>query len=75
LTAILPAVIGGSVIIEQIFAWPGMGRLAIRAAYERDYPLLMGIVMLSSVVMIVSILLVDICYAAVDPRIHYDEME
>lgn len=73
LGAILPGLIGGSVIIEEIFAWPGMGRLAIRAAYERDYPLLMGLVMLSSLILVISILLVDMAYALVDPRIRYEE--
>jgi peptide/nickel transport system permease protein len=73
LASLLPAIIGGSVIVEQIFAWPGMGRLAIRAAQERDYPLLMGLVLFSSLVMIVGILLVDICYVLVDPRIRYEE--
>jgi peptide/nickel transport system permease protein len=72
LGAILPALIGGTVIIEQIFDWPGMGRLAIRAAFERDYPMLMGLVLLSSVILVISILLVDIIYALVDPRIRYD---
>jgi peptide/nickel transport system permease protein len=73
LGSILPGLIGGTVIIETIFDWPGMGRLAIRAAYERDYPMLMGLVLLSSVILIISILLVDIIYALVDPRIRYDE--
>lgn len=73
LGSVLPGLIGGSVIIEQIFAWPGMGRLAIRAAYERDYPLLMGLVLLSSVILVISILLVDMVYALIDPRIRYDE--
>ena len=72
LGSILPAFIGGTVIIEQIFDWPGMGRLAIRATFERDYPMLMGLVLLSSVILIISILLVDILYALVDPRIRYD---
>jgi peptide/nickel transport system permease protein len=72
LGTILPALIGGSVIIEQIFDWPGMGRLFIRAAFERDYPMLMGLVLLSSVVLVVSILLVDLLYALVDPRIRYE---
>jgi peptide/nickel transport system permease protein len=75
LGSILPGLIGGSVIIEQIFAWPGMGRLAIRAAYERDYPLLMGLVLLSSVILVISILLVDMLYAWVDPRIRYDDKD
>lgn len=72
LGSILPALIGGTVIIEQIFDWPGMGRLAIRAAFERDYPMLMGLVLLSSLILVISILLVDIVYALVDPRIRYD---
>ena len=72
LGSILPALIGGTVIIERIFDWPGMGRLAIRAALERDYPMLMGLVMLSSLILVISILIVDIVYALVDPRIRYD---
>ena len=72
LGSILPALIGGTVIIEQIFDWPGMGRLAIRAAFERDYPMLMGLVLLSSLILVISILLVDLIYAIVDPRIRYD---
>ena len=73
--SVIPGIIGGSIIIEQIFAWPGMGRLALRAAFERDYPLLMGLVMVSAVVLLVSILLIDIVYAALDPRIHYGAQE
>lgn len=73
LGSILPALIGGTVIIEQIFDWPGMGRLAIRAAYERDYPMLMGLVLLSSLILVISILLVDLVYALVDPRIRYED--
>jgi peptide/nickel transport system permease protein len=73
LGSILPAFIGGTVIIEQIFDWPGMGRLAIRATFERDYPMLMGLVLLSSVILVISILLVDLLYALVDPRIRYED--
>jgi peptide/nickel transport system permease protein len=75
LGVLLPALFGGAVIIEQIFDWPGMGRLFIRAAFERDYPMLMGLVLLSSVILIISILLVDILYALVDPRIRYDQKD
>jgi peptide/nickel transport system permease protein len=73
LGSILPGLIGGTIIIETIFDWPGMGRLAIRAAYERDYPMLMGLVLFSSLILVISILLVDLVYALVDPRIRYDE--
>lgn len=73
LGGVLAGLFSGSVIIEQIFAWPGMGRLAIRATFERDYPLLMGLTLLSAVILVLSILLVDIVYAMVDPRIRYDE--
>jgi len=73
LASLLPAIIGGSVIVEQVFDWPGMGRLAIRAAQERDYPLLMGLVMFSSLLLIIGILLVDLCYVLVDPRIRFEE--
>lgn len=73
LGAILPSLIGGAVIIEQIFDWPGMGRLFIRAAFERDYPMLMGLVLLSSLILVITVLLVDVVYALVDPRIRYED--
>ncbi|MDI6731110.1 MAG: ABC transporter permease [Candidatus Margulisbacteria bacterium] len=67
----LPDLFGGAFIIETIFAWPGMGRLGVMAIFQRNYPLIMGIVMLSAVLIVVGNLLADIAYAWVDPRVRY----
>lgn len=62
----------GSVVIESVFSWPGLGRLAIEAANGRDYPVILGVTLLAGGIVVVVNLLVDILYAAVDPRISYD---
>lgn len=67
----LPDLFGGAFIIETIFAWPGMGRLGVMAIFQRNYPLIMGIVMFSAVLIMLGNLLADIGYALVDPRIRY----
>lgn len=67
----LPFVLSGAIIIEQIFTWPGMGRLFFEAIREYDYPTLMGLVLLFSVLTLVGQLLADILYAVVDPRVTY----
>lgn len=66
-----PALLSGSVIIERIFAWPGMGRLFFDALLFRDYPLIMGLTMMFSVLVVVGTLAADLLYAVVDPRISY----
>jgi peptide/nickel transport system permease protein len=71
LGSLLPALISGSVITETIFNWPGMGRLFIEAASTRDYPLLLGMLLLGTVLTIVGTLLADIGYGLVDPRVRY----
>jgi len=63
------SVIGGAVIVETVFSWPGLGRTAFDALYQRDYNLLLGILLCSSVVVIVVNWIVDVVYARVDPRI------
>lgn len=68
----LAYVISGVAIIEIVFAWPGTGRLLMDAIMKRDYPLLMGIYLMLSVSIAVCMILVDIVYAMVDPRIRYD---
>jgi peptide/nickel transport system permease protein len=68
----LPVLLGGAIITEQIFQWPGLGMLTIRRTVERDFPVLMGITVLTAVMILFSNLLADILYAAVDPRIRYD---
>jgi peptide/nickel transport system permease protein len=68
----LPRLVGGAAITETVFAWPGMGSLAVRAAFERDYPMIMGITLVVSAVVVASSLLVDLLYGWIDPRIRYD---
>lgn len=67
----VPIVIGGSVIIEQIFGLPGMGRLAVEAAFIRDYPVIVGVTLVFSLFVLLIILLTDLSYAFLDPRIRY----
>lgn len=67
----LPSFIGGSVIIEKVFNWPGIGLLFIDATFQRDYPLIMGLVMVSALLVVIGNLLADILYAIFDPRIEY----
>jgi len=68
-TMSIPSLFGGAVIIEQIFAWPGTGRMAIDAVSNRDYPVVMGFVMLTTVLVLACNLLADLLYAVIDPRI------
>ena len=68
---LLPALIGGSVIIEQIFTVPGMGRLMFEAILGRDYPMVMGGVVISAFLTLIGLLISDILYAFVDPRIQH----
>jgi peptide/nickel transport system permease protein len=65
----LPGLIGGSVIVEWIFAIPGMGQLMVQAAFERDYPVLMGNLVIVSTLTLLANLAADVAYGLVDPRI------
>src|SRR5690606_21358453 len=65
----IPRLVGGAVITETVFGWPGMGRLAADAAFQRDYPVIMGITIVISAIVIVSNLLTDLAYSLIDPRI------
>lgn len=67
----LPKVIGGAVVTEQIFQWPGIGSLTVMAINSRDYPVLMAIVILSALAVLAANIIVDILYAVIDPRITY----
>ena len=67
----LGALLGGAVVTETIFSRPGLGRLAVDAILNRDFPLVQGTVLIAAVVYVLINLLVDIAYAAVDPRIRY----
>jgi peptide/nickel transport system permease protein len=68
----LPGLIGGSFIIESLFAWPGMGRLGLEAVYYHDYPLLMGTGIITAFLTLFGNLLADVGYAWLDPRVRYD---
>ncbi len=68
---LIPVMIGGSVIMEQIFTLPGIGRLMVTATFDRDYPVIIGVTMFISVAILIVNLLVDISYAYLDPRIQY----
>jgi peptide/nickel transport system permease protein len=65
----LGSLLGGAVIIEQVFSWPGLGRLTVDAVFQRDYPLIMGSVVISAVMFILGVLLSDILYSLIDPRV------
>ena len=65
----LPSLVTGAFITESIFAWPGMGTYFLTAIQAFDYPVVMTVMLLSSVMVILGNLLADICYGLVDPRI------
>jgi peptide/nickel transport system permease protein len=67
----LPGLFAGALFVEQIFAWPGMGRLAVNAIFVRDYQTIMGTTMFAGVLVVLGNLIADILYAIVDPRIQY----
>lgn len=69
---LLPALIGGSVIVEQIFSIPGMGRLGFEAVLSRDYPTVMAIAAIEAVLTLISLLISDLIYVFVDPRISFE---
>jgi peptide/nickel transport system permease protein len=66
----LPLVFSGALVTETVFTWPGMGRLFVDSLGYRDYPVLMGILMLSALLVVAGNLLADVVYAVIDPRVH-----
>ena len=68
----LPYIFGGAIFVEIIFSWPGMGRLFYQAALQRDYPVLMAVLIIGATFIILSNLLADIVYAYLDPRIRFE---
>ncbi len=67
----IPMLFGGAVIVEQIFSWPGLGLVTMNAIVSRDYPVIMGVCLLSAIVVLLANLITDIVYALVDPTIRY----
>ena len=68
---LIPGLIGGSIIMETVFAWPGIGRLAYQAVLARDYPVVMTINTISAVLVLIGNFIADMLYAIVDPRIRF----
>jgi peptide/nickel transport system permease protein len=67
----VPALFSGSLVVESVFGYPGMGHLAYTAAFQKDYPVIMGVVLISGLLVMFGNLLADLLYALVDPRIRY----
>jgi peptide/nickel transport system permease protein len=71
LGGLLAVLVSGAVVVEQVFAWPGMGRMTYEAARAKDYPIIMAVVVISSSLLLASYLLRDIAYGVADPRVRY----
>jgi peptide/nickel transport system permease protein len=67
----IPGLLGGAVVTEQIFSWPGIGRLTIDSIMTRDYPVLMGLNLMAAIMVLLASLITDLMYAVADPRIKY----
>jgi peptide/nickel transport system permease protein len=67
----IPVLFGGAIIVEQIFSWPGLGLMTMSAIINRDYPVIMGVCLISALVVMAANLLTDILYAVADPTIQY----
>ena len=68
----LPALFTGAALVEQVFAWPGLGRAAVESTFTRDYPMVMALVMVVGTLTILGNLIADLLYGAIDPRIRSD---
>jgi peptide/nickel transport system permease protein len=66
---VLSRLLGGTVVTETVFGWPGIGQLAIQAANTRDYPLMMGLTLVAALIVVIVNLVVDLLYAVIDPRV------
>jgi peptide/nickel transport system permease protein len=71
LGGLLPSLLSGALITEYIFSWPGIGRLFYEAATSRDYPLVLGVLTMTTFATILGTLLADLAYGLVDPRVRY----
>ena len=65
----LAGLLGGTVIIEQVFNWPGLGTLAVGAIFSRDFPLIQGTILFMGIVYVTINILVDVLYSIIDPRV------
>ena len=62
---------GGAIVVENVFAWNGIGRLAIEAVFARDYPVIQGFILVFATVVVLVSVVIDMLYAWLDPRIRY----
>lgn len=67
------AIIGGTFVVETIYLWPGIGQLAVSSILAKDYPMVQGVVLFSAFLYMLANLLVDVCYAMLDPRIRFEK--
>lgn len=68
----IPLLLGGSIVIEQIFQWPGIGQLTMQSILSRDYPTLMALNLVAALIVLVTNLLTDVIYSVADPRVKYN---
>ena len=68
----IPSLVGGAVIVEYIFSWPGMGQLTLQALFARDYPVIMATTVLSGALVVIGNLVSDLLYSWLDPRIQLE---
>ena len=68
----LPSIFAGALFVETIFSWPGMGRLFWEAARGRDYPVLLGVILINAALIVVANIVADLLYALIDPRVRYE---
>ena len=67
----ITGLLGGAVITETIFSWPGLGRLGVTSVVQQDYPVVMAVVIIASVATVVGFIISDVLYAVIDPRIRF----
>ena len=67
----IPSIVGGAVVTEQVFGWPGIGSLMVTAINGRDYPVIMGITVMIAAAVLIANILTDVAYGILDPRISY----
>jgi peptide/nickel transport system permease protein len=67
----IPVLVGGAAVVESLFAWPGMGRLAVDSALQRDYPTVLGVTAVIATLAITSSISVDLLYGWLDPRVRF----
>ena len=68
----LPSLFAGALFVETIFSWPGMGRLFWEAARGRDYPVLLGVILINAGVIVMANIVADLLYSVIDPRVRYE---